>query len=234
MTITDEELANLPDDLEEKFVALVALAQRYEKAAVGLTNEAATTRHKAKYLDVVMAAADVCGIEPMTKRHNYPSSDTQIEQIYRAVKRDAESLCTYFRIRNAARLKPNSVKLEIGAKEKLRHHLDQIRKAVDESNLPDAKKERLYDRISKLGLEIDKDRTPMEALGGLMAEFATATEPLIEKAQELARIFGYAKEQEDTTARLPAPKKPKQIEHKPEQQQPSPKASNGADDKTPI
>lgn len=213
--ITDEELMSLPEDPEEKFAQIVKLAGiRLGQLIDDAAPDVSTYRLELEYVSMVLGAARECDIEGLN-RYSLPIQEEHITTTYRALKTEAEHICIQLRIRFASRIKRHSVRFDAATKQKLHHHLDLIRSTVSESDLPDAKKDRLYSRVSALGLEIDKDRTRMEAVAALITDAATASKPIIERVKEVAVIFGHAKQNEDSQASLPAPKVPKRIEHKP-------------------
>jgi hypothetical protein len=171
-------------------------------------------------MSTVLAAAAVYNVDALV-RWNQPSvSDPERASIYGDFQQDAERISLELRFRSTDRLKRYSVKFDAVAKEKLSHHLQQIRDAVNKLDVSDGKKERLHRRIADLELELNTDRTKMAAYGALVSEIASTTEvaaqPLISIVAKVGAIFGLAAEKDQP--RLPSPEKPKQIEAKPHPQ----------------
>ena len=90
-----------------------------------------------------------------------------------------------------------------------------MRDAVQKSDAPIEKKERLFALINEMQLEVDLDRTPIHAIGELwltictyMGEGFKKLEPAARFAERICGALGIAKSLE--TSRLPPP--PKQIE----------------------
>jgi hypothetical protein len=99
-------------------------------------------------------------------------------------------------------------------KEKIRHYLGQVKAIVDRlEKISDAKREALYDRINDLLSEVDHNRTKYEAYAALAIEVSNTTgsvarnlRPAGSLLDRIAKLFGSAKEAENTKA-LPPPQK---------------------------
>lgn len=119
-------------------------------------------------------------------------------------------------IRRARRVQGYSVRFDRATKEKLRHHLEQIRVLVDKAELGETKKEALFKKINALQAEIDRDRTRFEALAALTIEASGTLGEALEKSKieslldKVAYLFWGAKQEE--TKRLPPPTERKRIE----------------------
>jgi hypothetical protein len=112
-----------------------------------------------------------------------------------------------------------SVVFDATAKAKLHHLLNQVRDIFLKLEVDDRKRDALISKLSDLEKEVDRPRTRFDAYAALAIEVADVAGEVISRGKILevldavARVFGVAKN-EETTRQLPAPTKPKQIEHK--------------------
>jgi hypothetical protein len=117
-------------------------------------------------------------------------------------------------IRRGRRIQGHSVKFDTVAKQKLRHHLEQMRALVDKLDMEHDKREALFSKIDALQLEVDRDRTRFEAFAELTIAASglldTALEPINRLINNIGRVFFDAKEEE--SKKLPPPAPTKRIE----------------------
>jgi hypothetical protein len=218
--ISDDEIAQLPEEPELKFVALERIVrERYEKAWNQLDhqNESGMSLMR-RYMSNVLPAAKLYGVKELAgwKR---PSSGEESYDLYNAFFADVDYCTTELRLRSVERVKKNSVALDAATKVKLRHLLGQVRETIDQLEVEADKRDRLYARVADLESEINRDRTRLDAVGALFVdacgyagEGVKKLEPLIQGIERIGAAIGIAKAREDAQLRLPAPKAPKQIE----------------------
>jgi hypothetical protein len=218
-SFTEEQLFNLPEDLDLAFVRLEELArQELEQtwAEEERTGNPAGTACEFDYMSHVLAAAEECGVEELMKWETPSVGDEDARVVCRNFRQDAKRVALKLNIRALRRAKGYTVAFDAATKAKLRHHLEQIRQTVDKLELSDAKKSRLHNCIDDLNREIGNDRTRTETYGALVMEVATiidnASRPLSDAIWRLGTALGLAKASAREQQRLPAPKKPKQIE----------------------
>lgn len=224
--LTDEDLMDLPDDPIEAFLHLERIARGEMDRGLAAEGDNGWT-HELRYMSSVLAAAKAFNIDEIANSHFMPGYDVELAPVLVQFMRHVDYLCARLRIENAQRIKKHSVAFDAATKQKLGHLLTQVRDTVSKLEVSEAKRERLFIKIEALQLEIDRTRTRMEVLGGLVAEFAAGAEPLIDMGMKIARIFGEKKSAEDETRQLPAPKAPKQIAS-------SKKSSKKLDDEIPF
>jgi hypothetical protein len=148
---------------------------------------------------------------------NVPSAVNFTLETYQDFRRDVEHYKTIFQIRHSRRRSGFSVRFDTAAKQKIRHHLQQIRVLIDKLEVDVPKREALYARLTDLETEVDRDRTRFEVLGaflvglgGVVGE-ATELSGINRLLENIARVFWGAKQHEDT-AQLPPPRETKRIE----------------------
>ena len=210
--ISDEDLFDLPDDPMEAFLHVEEIARIKLQTLLEDENSNDNWEHETAYMNAVIGAAKVFGVDEIANKTRLASLTGNHRQAVSDFQLDIDHLRIQFRLNRAQRNRQYSVAFDAATKTKLGHLLTQVREIVGKLEVSDSKRARLFNRIALLQLEIDKDRTRMEALGGFIAEFAEAAEPAVELAMKVVRIFGEKKSAEDEARRLPAPEQPKQIE----------------------
>jgi hypothetical protein len=218
--ITDEEIESLPDDDDEMaFVKFERIARiRYEEEARNWGANETPRTPMSEYMNLVVAAAKHYGIAPIDEWEETTSKPNSF-QSFSAFTAAVDRTTLEIRLRSKDQSKRQSVFLDAATKLKMRHHLNQVRAMVDEAAISADKKDSLYRCISALEIEIDRDRTRMQAFYDLFiktctvaGEGAKAAEPLIQAVERLGAAVGIAQESA-VRPRLPAPET-KKIEDK--------------------
>ena len=189
-----------------------------------------------EYINQVLAVVKALDLDVLDG-WEVPPVLSKIDEYYRQFLSDVDHITVQIRIRNARRAKKYSVALNQATKKKIRHHLNQIRQIVDELNVSDGKREALYDKLSELENEVNRDRTRFDANMALILECvniagtaADKIEPLRKFIDSITGLIKAAKDQEDAaTVMLGAPPEKKKIEP-PRKQLGPPTQSNEADD----
>ncbi len=161
----------------------------------------------------MLGAIKALGLEP-----EFNNRVPQIEEVdyntYLNFSKDVEHYRIILSIRNGRRVQGYSVQFDAATKEKLRHHLRQMRELVDKCEIEQDKKEALFSKINSLQDEVDRDRTRLDAFADLAIEASgvldVALEPVNKILTSIARVFWGAQKEE--AKRLPAPRPRKQIE----------------------
>ena len=218
--ISDEELEGLPDDPEQAFVELERIASERLSALQmdrGRSyNDAETWDDELDYMNVVLASAKALGIEAFNS-WSVPAPDDSVYSSYHAFRLFVKNYTMQLRVAKTRRRKASAIAFDPKAKSKLRHLIEQMRKAVDEAELTPRKKDAFYVRIGDLAMEVDRTWTTSESLGNLIIELAgdvgegfEKLEPIRKWVDSIAAVFGKARrDQQDA---LPPPSKQKQIE----------------------
>lgn len=142
-----------------------------------------------------------------------------IWSIHRRFVADVDHYIINVQITHSRRSRGYSVALDPATKAKIRHHLSLIKDTVDRLEVPQDKKDRLYDKILALEGEVNRDRTRFDAYSALFLEAATTTgkaarklKPLMKLLQPITILFANAKDNEDTQLRLPPAPTRKRLE----------------------
>lgn len=210
--ISDDDIAGLPEDDREAFLKLQQLARQQLDEDLESDPRENSWKYELRYMSTVLAGAKVYGIDDIADRFRMPSHDEEHRALIANFMSSVDHLCMELRLKNAQNLRQFTVAFDVATKTKLSHLLTQVREIVGKLEVSDSKRARLINRIALLQLEIDKDRTRMEALGSFIADIVDTAQPAVDLAMKVARIFGEKKSAEDEARQLPPPKMPKQIE----------------------
>jgi hypothetical protein len=213
--ISDNQLLDFPEEPELAFVHFESL----ERARLNemRCSQQDVAQHELDYMSNVLGAAKAYEVHELCD-FELPDggNDQWILDACRKFRVKAQHIAVQLRIKSTRRLQQYSVKFDGVAKEKLRHHLNQMRTLVDKAELPQGKKDRLASRINALGNEIDRDRTRYEVLAALAMEasddLAGIADRLAPSLANVVGIFRNSKEAEQEKRQLPAPQTPRQIE----------------------
>jgi len=218
--ITDEEIAQLPHEPGDRFVALERIVRRrYEEQRNELGDDDSLVPLLRRYTNIVLSAARTCDIEGLAswERPLVGSRDEQSEYI--RFMGDVDYYSTDLRLRSASRSRQYSVALDAAAKLKLRHLISEIRSTLQNLDVSVSKRERLLARLNALQSEVDRERTKLETFGALMieasgdlGEAAKRLEPVVQIVERIGAALGIAKQAEDAQAQLPPPQEKKRIE----------------------
>lgn len=216
--ISEEDVESISGNTpEQAFYRVEALARkRLEDAYRRAGRDEEPFYNEFDYASTVLAAAKAYGIEGLsTFELPEPYSDA------------AHSECREFRARatlvsNHLMFSMNyinkTIALDPATKQKISRWLGQIRDAVQQAAISKEKKDRLFALIDKLQVEIDRERTPLQAAGEVWLAICTyasqGAQRLDSALQAIERVgaaLGIAKEAEGVS-RLPPRQEPKRIE----------------------
>jgi hypothetical protein len=122
---------------------------------------------------------------------------------------------TALKIRNARRVQGYSAQLNIATRQKLNHHIEQLREIFLKLEVDEKKREALLSRLVELQKEVDRDRTRFDSYAALVMEAADTTGEAIERSRvrslldSIGRVIWGAKKEEEELRRLPPRTEPK-------------------------
>lgn len=162
------------------------------------------------YMVQVLAAAEAFGIDELTGWQTPDDNDRELCRSFRAhaTKVSQKLMLKYAGVPVSD---PNTVALDEATKEKVRHHLGQVRSIVDKAAVPDWKKQEIYEAISALELEIDKARTRVAALLDVLGKVWEGEVKAIDGLRKIVMIIQDAKAKEVERAKLAPPPEPKRL-----------------------
>lgn len=94
------------------------------------------------------------------------------------------------KIKNTRRTNANGVRLNDQEKQTLHGNVEKMRQIIASSNLPDPRKERIYEVLGQLALEVSRDRTRFERIATFTRNLAgLSKETANEGAMPWAKVF---------------------------------------------
>ena len=242
--ITDDELAELPEDPELAFVELERIVRsrlkEQEQNALLEGDRNKSSAFRLDYINQVVAAARAYGIEALAN-WDVQSVSQKINFDFRSFTLDVDSFTTQVRIRHAPRKRDGSVALDDNARARIHHHIQQIRTAIEGAKLPEPKRDSLYKKLNGFALEVDRNRTSLQAgmavyigLCDAIGQGFKKLEPARKFFNSIAAVLGRAKEAEESSRpSIPRSEERKQLEAPPKKLSP-PESSGDLDDDVPF
>jgi len=224
--ITDEELLSLPDDDPLAFAAYEKIARmRYDKAWENGGDDPSNAyldKIKRDYLNHVQTAAVVFGVKEVPD-DTPPTSFLDLFQFFQIFTTAVDRFTIKTKLLHSRAVRRYSVELNTKAKNTIKHYLEQIKFELELLDLPQRKKEILFDKIIAFEVELQRTRTRFEIVGSFLVATAIVVgeatdklEPLRKWVDSIAALIGSAKSDEEQIPQLPSPTERKRIEHKPE------------------
>lgn len=242
--ITDDEIAQLPEDPELAFVELEKIlrvrVQGKEDEAVHEQYRDADS-YRLEYINQGLAAARVYQI-PFLMGLEVPPVRGNIRDAYEQISSDVDHVTTQIRLRAGTRNREGSVGLDGNTKARIHHYIQKIRTAIESADLPDDKRDSLYAKLSRFATAVDKTRTDLQA--GMAVYIAVCDaigkgfkklEPVRRMIDSIGALLGTAKAAEDALRpALPRSAERGQLEA-PRKQLPAPEPKGGdPDDEIPF
>jgi hypothetical protein len=224
------------DDSGDPELAFVRLERKFRKKLNDTLsslddNSGSWDRHYIEYMNHTLAAADAYGLD-ILEGYEVPShSDRNIWEVYQDFTTAVDHYAVKIKIAHVHGRRAYSVVLSPTEKEKLRHYVSQIKTVIDQSTLPQAKKEALYDKINDFLEAVDRDRTSLQAFSEFIisaahtaGEVAEELEPTWKWLRRIAELFGYRFDEQ--TRSLPAPRRRDRIEGSKQRRLPPPQRAS--------
>lgn len=181
---------------------------------------------KRKYMSAVIAAAKSLNI-PGIQDYTTPFDDREVWNTFEGFEHDVMNLVIQIEINHARRSTKYSVAFDDVSKRKIRHHIEQIRRAVEGSDLPQSKRDAIYKKLSDLTLEIDRSRTRFEIVADAVRGVARLGGDVGKYVKAILGEIDEAKDKEPQTS-LPSPEERRPLEP-PRRQLPSPQETRRVD-----
>ncbi len=200
MTIEDL-FQNLPDEPVEVFTQIEQkLRENVIQALDRVSSEGSTAnRLRLSYANSAIGAAKALGLKVFPDTWKIPITNGDSNN-FNSVIASVDYYLMQEKIIGARRLKKYSVALSAGEKQKIRHHIEQIKDVIDGWDIPVRKKDAIIERTNALLNEVDKERTRFDAAMDFILEASTVAGQAAEKLKPLAelvtKIMGTAREKE--------------------------------------
>lgn len=202
--IPEETYDSLPQEPNDKFAVLVRIAQTNLARLLDQSNSNDfSTEIRSQFISIIGGIADALGIEGLPAIGNDLADygQYQVFQVFLA------GVVAKVRLQSQLVARPFSVELGRVTKAKIQQEIAQLRRSIDESDLSDAKKSALYDKLDDLETELEKKRLSfartmaiaasiMTIMGGGTAALANAPKAA-ETLMTIIRLVGDDKEKEE-------------------------------------
>jgi len=212
------EYADVPEDPEKAFIAMHE--REYEKFKI-LTERTPNSRliYARQYVDTMIVFDRVYGLETFTDFGEPPVDNSQFSHFYFNFLRRADMSSKQIKMEAARRLKTgveNIVILETSAREVIHKLINAIREKLNEFDLPENKRDSLFNKLNAFAAEVDRNRTRTEAFYALVVDTGRAVGEASSQFKPLKRTFDRILDQIDNAkkwhAALPPPVDKKLIE----------------------
>lgn len=240
--ITDEEIADLPEDPQLAFVTLERiLRERVQEEERHADQNHDVESFRIEYINRTVAAAKIYDIDALSQ-WKVPRVGENIYRAYIQFTHDVDYVTMQIRIQTAPQKKRGSVGLDQNDKTKIHHYIGNIKEIVDKSDLIEDKKDKLYEKLNDLALEVDKNRTRLETVAAVFMTLCSGIgqgfsklEPARRWLDSIATVMERAKDLENIAQpKIPPPSARKRLEA-PRKQLPESKAlTDELDDDIPF
>lgn len=184
----DTLIESLPDDPEEAFTIFESYMRKEY-----IEQNGSGWREKNKYLSKIIGFISAHEIN-IGISSDVPYDSDSFDVYFESAERKIDIYVTKSRV--ARKWKRNltpSYKLEPAVKQEIHHHINQIRKIFDESDLTPFKKDALFKRLNALSLEVDKDTSRGDTLIGIYTivkgDLSVGTDKLNQFLSHVSRIM---------------------------------------------
>lgn len=164
-----------------------------------------------EYLVKVTSAAKAFDLEVLGGWRVFEFDPDEFHYRFLLFRSEVDHYLNIIQIKNTRRTNTNGVRLNDKEKQTLHSYVEKMRQIIASSSLPDARKERIYEVLAALALEVSRDRTRFERiatftrnLAGLSKE--TANGGAMPWAKVFLAFWGVLDDaQQHEQQRLPAP-----------------------------
>lgn len=204
-------IEDLPDHPEMAFLELVGRYSDTLSEAVGKSNYSDHYTDCMQYLVKVTSAAKACELDVLGDWQVFAYDHDDFDYRFLLFRSEVDHYINVIKIKNTRKTNANGVRLNDQEKQTLHGYIEKMRQIIASSNLPDARKERIYEVLSQLGLEVSRDRTRFERIATFTRDLAglskeTANEGAMPWAKVFLAFWGVLDDaKQDEQQRLPAP-----------------------------
>lgn len=218
--ISEDEIADLPEEPSLAFVQIVRIAQtKLRKAEHGNSGEdeadwRALEDGRYGFTNFVLAVGKRFGISPFLEM-DVPRQDNFNESQYRQIVADIDHYVTQIVIDSGLRAKRDAIPLAADAKEQIRNYIHGLRTCIDQANFADRKRSALLEKLSRFEAELDKARLSMLAVGRITIEILAVPGALWASSEiasklvtNVLQVVAESKLADDENRELPLSEKP--------------------------
>jgi DNA-binding transcriptional regulator YbjK len=204
--IKQGDLDNLPEDNQLAFAMFVQIAQprlaaRLEKLDSQRESDWAQFQDaRYGFQNVILGAARTYGVEPLASAA-LPLVKNYVEDDYRQFRADLSLYVTQIMLSAADQDRSGSVPLVDKTRQGLHTYVFHLREAIGNTDLPDAKKERLNKLLDDLERELKRSRVRIAVVAGIVmhilsapGDLTTSYDAVVRITNSIMREIGVAKE----------------------------------------
>jgi hypothetical protein len=197
--LTEEFLAELPDDPRVAFGMVFRRAEDYIARALGSVDESEssswyayeTAQHTA--MNTIIAVARQYEIEPFASMAVPPRKGFKSDQ-FDEFKVDLDHYAAQLVLDNSIRNKRDAITIEPKVKDRLRQHVHGIKTLIDQADMPEPRRAALHKKIADFEAALEKPRVNVVTLAGLLVAITTITANIavLADSQALNKLVGTA------------------------------------------
>lgn len=189
--LTEEFLAELPDDPQAAFGMVLRRADTYVTEALKAVDDSessswyayTTAQHTA--MNTIIAVAKRYEIQPFAKMAVPPRKDFESDQ-FEEFKVNLDHYTAQLVLDNSIRRKRDAVEIDSKIKDRLRQHVYGIKTLIDQADMPEPRRARLHKRIADFEAALEKPRVNVVALAGVMVTILAAAASVAQLADSPA------------------------------------------------
>ncbi|MDW6022712.1 hypothetical protein SAZ10_13195 [Mesorhizobium sp. BAC0120] len=217
MSEPDNEYLELPDDPEEAFAALHR--KKFKALEASWENNNSGWYLERQYVDTLIAFDEVHALGILTEFRNPPLKDDAFSGFFEAFRRHAEITSQKILMEAARRQKTNIetvVVLDATARQTIHTLIGAIRERLYTMELPEDRRQSLFNKLNAFASEVDRNRTKTEAFFAFAVEAAKVARQVDDELkplqQTIDRIFEWIEKAKKLRDALPPWSERKQIE----------------------
>ena len=162
----ENEFLTLPDDPEEAFAVLQKRKYR-ELEAIWQDGTNGSWYAEREYVNVLLAFDEIHMLGLLDKFQSPPSGDTQFADYFQDFRRHVEAAKQKILMEAARRVKGSGthiIVLDASSRAAIHRLIIAIRDRLNELDLPENKREALFNKLNAFASEVDRNRTRTEAI----------------------------------------------------------------------
>ncbi|MGE5514229.1 MAG: hypothetical protein ACM31D_00250 [Bacteroidota bacterium] len=171
--LTEEFLAELPDDPQVAFGMVLRRAETYVTEALQAVDDSErsswyayeTAQHTA--MNTIIAVAKRYEVQPFASMVVPPRKGFDAEQ-FTEFKVDLDHYAAQLLLDNSIRNKRDAVAIDSKIKDRLRQHVYGIKTLIDQADMPEPRRAMLHKRIADFEAALEKPRVNVVMLAGVM------------------------------------------------------------------
>lgn len=222
--LTEDFLAELPDDPQAAFGMVLRRAETYLAEALKAVDDRGdnwhtyeTAQHTA--MNTIIAVAKRYEINPFASmivpRRKGFGSEQFVE-----FKADLDHYAAQLLLDNSIRSKRDAVTIEPKIKDRLRQHVHGIKTLIDQADMPEPRRAALHKRIADFEAALEKPRVNVVMLAGIMVAILAGTANIAQLADSptmrklvttIMTTIGEAKAIDDEKRELPPAQSPQPL-----------------------